>query len=119
MGLLRLLGIEKYLKKVKDYVDEKVGSIKPSIDGVNMTALKYICKPYELDIYVDNQTLPEDLRAIIWDEENDGFHHLAAKTIYMRDSDYTYPITRVELSSLISGAGRLEYNGNTFEYHEL
>ena len=24
MGLLRLLGIEKYLKKVKDYVDEKV-----------------------------------------------------------------------------------------------
>ena len=28
MGLLRLLGIEKYLKKVKTYVDEKVGNIK-------------------------------------------------------------------------------------------
>lgn len=39
MGLLRLLGIEKYLKKVKDYVDEKTESI-PAIEGNNCLAFK-------------------------------------------------------------------------------
>lgn len=34
MGLLRLLGIEKYLKKVKDYVDEKDGEISDKVDNV-------------------------------------------------------------------------------------
>lgn len=39
MGLLRLLGIEKYLKKVKDYVDEKTESI-PAIEGNSYLAFK-------------------------------------------------------------------------------
>ena len=204
MGLLRLLGIEKYLKKVKNYVDEKIANshkdtvtsvkingttntplsgtvdlgeivtanrlgtfsiaedvdavmsqdgilyalpdavergdvgeddviatantlktingesligsgditIKPSIDGVNMTVLKYVCNPYELDVAYDENDLPEDLKAVVWDE--DRFKPVVCFTICVRDADYVYPVSVVEYNRLVSNAGNLVYDGEKF-----
>lgn len=68
MGLLRFLGIEKYLKKVKTYVDEKDGELLEKIDNlqpsssVNETVMKYLADPYVIN---SNIALPEDLRELI------------------------------------------------------
>ncbi len=94
------------------YVDEKVASVKPSLDGVNMTVLKYICNPYELDVAYDENDLPEDLKAVVWDE--DRFKPVACFTICVRDADYVYPVSVVEYNRLVSNAGNLVYDGEKF-----
>lgn len=53
----------------EEYVDEKVASIKPSLDGVNTTVLKYASNPYPIML---GETLPDDLLSIIINDE-DGF----------------------------------------------
>lgn len=96
----------------KKYVDEKVASVKPSLDGVNMTILKYLQNPYELDVAYDENDLPEDLKAVVWDE--DRFKPVACFTICVRDADYVYPISVVEYNRLVSKAGNLVYDGEIF-----
>lgn len=52
----------------KEYVDEKVASIKPSLEGVNMTILKYLQNPYPIKL---GETLPNDLLSIVINDEDE------------------------------------------------
>ena len=70
MGLLKLLGIEKYLKKVKTYVDEKASELDERINSietapaVDETLMKYLANPH---IIVPGQQIPEDLHNLIYE----------------------------------------------------
>ena len=55
MGLLKLLGIEKYLKKVKTYVDEQDNSINNRINDLKPTTPDWNAS-YKEDGYIENRT---------------------------------------------------------------
>ena len=69
MGLLKLLGIEKYLKKVKTYVDEKAQELNERINNIKTgegdeTLMKYLANPYAIRPGVQ---IPEDLHNLIYE----------------------------------------------------
>lgn len=100
MGLLRILGIGKYLKKVKTYVDEKVDD----------TLMKYLANPYKI---MAGTPIPEDLHNLIHDGTYDGLNAVlmsVCRYYEMADST-TYAITAVEDNGIyVEGGGYYSYN---------
>ena len=88
MGLLKLLGIEKYLKKVKTYVDEKASELDERINSietapaVNETLMKYLANPYVITI---GEQIPEDLHNLIC-EEGRGLKPVVMSVCVLGDS---------------------------------